>query len=219
MPLLSWTQHSIFTVFLIRSPSCGMFLVSRKHNWESIKIYLSYNFTAVHSLTNSHHFISTELTSNRRSMRLWTWTGRNVHRSTSSQALTETTKVYPPRLPYCQVLSRKTIGLSLFMDWRTLSLLQKGLFIFHFLNWSLIFFDFFNLLGQESRSKSTFFSRTTRMLFDAISSMTWNGLQGFQMPIANDSFLVDGVGALGTTHTERGLTYYEVELSGHMYVI
>ncbi|PPQ88899.1 hypothetical protein CVT25_009134 [Psilocybe cyanescens] len=46
--------------------------------------------------------------------------------------------------------------------------------------------------------------------------MTWNGLQGFQKPIANDSFLVDGVGALGTTHTERGLTYFEVELSGHM---
>jgi len=48
--------------------------------------------------------------------------------------------------------------------------------------------------------------------------MTWNGLQGFQTPIANDSFIVDGVGALGTTHTERGLTYFEVELSGHMYV-
>ncbi|KAL6304126.1 Alpha/Beta hydrolase protein [Sparassis latifolia] len=43
-----------------------------------------------------------------------------------------------------------------------------------------------------------------------------NGLQGFQTPIANDSFIVDGVGALGTSHTERGLTYYEVELSGHM---
>lgn len=44
-----------------------------------------------------------------------------------------------------------------------------------------------------------------------------NGLQGFQTPIANDSFIVDGVGALGTTHTERNLTYFEVELSGHMY--
>jgi carboxypeptidase D len=49
--------------------------------------------------------------------------------------------------------------------------------------------------------------------------MTWNGLQGFQTPIANDSFIVDGVGALGTTHTERNLTYFEVELSGHMCVI
>ncbi|KAF9558385.1 alpha/beta-hydrolase [Agrocybe pediades] len=49
-----------------------------------------------------------------------------------------------------------------------------------------------------------------------IQNMTWHGQQGFQTPIANDSFLVDGIGALGTTHTERGLTYYEVELSGHM---
>lgn len=91
----------------------------------------------------------------------------------------------------------------------------------HFFFFKLIFnvSIFFNVLGQESRSKSTFFPRTTRTLFDTISSMTWNGLQGFQTPIANDSFLVDGVGALGTTHTERGLTYYEVELSGHMYVI
>ena len=34
----------------------------------------------------------------------------------------------------------------------------------------------------------------------------------------NDSFLVDGIGALGRTHTERGLTYYEVALCGHMCV-
>lgn len=46
-----------------------------------------------------------------------------------------------------------------------------------------------------------------------------DGLQGFQTPIEPDSFIVDGVGALGTTHTERGLTYYEVVLSGHMYVL
>ncbi|OAX41714.1 alpha/beta-hydrolase [Rhizopogon vinicolor AM-OR11-026] len=49
-----------------------------------------------------------------------------------------------------------------------------------------------------------------------IQNMTWNGLQGFQTPIANDSFIVDGVGAYGTMHSERGLTYYEVALSGHM---
>ena len=48
--------------------------------------------------------------------------------------------------------------------------------------------------------------------------MTWSGKQGFQYPIANDSFLVDGIGALGRTHTERGLTYYEVALCGHMCV-
>jgi carboxypeptidase D len=40
--------------------------------------------------------------------------------------------------------------------------------------------------------------------------------QGFQKSIADDSFLVDGVGALGSMHSERGLTYVEVELAGHM---
>ncbi|KAI0317696.1 alpha/beta-hydrolase [Amylostereum chailletii] len=50
----------------------------------------------------------------------------------------------------------------------------------------------------------------------AIQNMTWNGQQGFQTPITDDSFIVDGMGALGTSHTERGLTYYEVNLSGHM---
>ena len=42
------------------------------------------------------------------------------------------------------------------------------------------------------------------------------GEQGFQTPIADDSFIVDGVGALGNVHSERGLTYFEVALSGHM---
>ena len=41
-------------------------------------------------------------------------------------------------------------------------------------------------------------------------------MQGFQQPIAKDSFIVDGIGALGNTRTERGLTYVEVALSGHM---
>jgi len=49
-----------------------------------------------------------------------------------------------------------------------------------------------------------------------IQNMTWNGLQGFQTPIVNDSFIVDDVGAYGNMHSERGLTYYEVDLSGHM---
>ncbi|KAF5363862.1 hypothetical protein D9756_001081 [Leucocoprinus leucothites] len=49
-----------------------------------------------------------------------------------------------------------------------------------------------------------------------IQNMTWSGKQGFQKPIENDSFIVDNVGALGNTHTERGLTYFEVALSGHM---
>lgn len=45
-----------------------------------------------------------------------------------------------------------------------------------------------------------------------------NGLQGFQTPIEVDTLIVDGMGALGQTHTERGLTYVEVALSGHMCV-
>ncbi|KAI0352504.1 alpha/beta-hydrolase [Trametes cingulata] len=49
-----------------------------------------------------------------------------------------------------------------------------------------------------------------------IQNMTWNGKQGFQTPIKNDSFIVDGMGAMGTAHTERGLTFFEVALSGHM---
>ena len=51
----------------------------------------------------------------------------------------------------------------------------------------------------------------------AISVVTTGaGQQGFQTPILNDSFIVDGVGALGNMHSERGLTYFEVALSGHM---
>jgi len=46
--------------------------------------------------------------------------------------------------------------------------------------------------------------------------MTWGGAQGFQTPIAPDSFLIDGFGASGVSHQERGLAYYEVVLSGHM---
>lgn len=50
----------------------------------------------------------------------------------------------------------------------------------------------------------------------AIQNMTWNGAQGFQAPIANESLVVEGMGALGNAHFERGLTYVEVDLSGHM---
>lgn len=46
--------------------------------------------------------------------------------------------------------------------------------------------------------------------------MIGNGLQGFQTPIEEGNFIVDGMGALGNTHTERGLSYFEVDLSGHM---
>jgi carboxypeptidase D len=41
-------------------------------------------------------------------------------------------------------------------------------------------------------------------------------MQGFQTPIAQDSFIVDGIGAFGNVQTERGLTYVEIPLAGHM---
>ena len=37
-------------------------------------------------------------------------------------------------------------------------------------------------------------------------NMTWNGLQGFQTPSEDESFLVDNMGVFGNMHTERGLT-------------
>lgn len=36
--------------------------------------------------------------------------------------------------------------------------------------------------------------------------------------IANDSFIVDDVEALGNMHSERGLTHAEVAFAGHMKV-
>ncbi|KAM5534367.1 hypothetical protein V8D89_011960 [Ganoderma adspersum] len=48
------------------------------------------------------------------------------------------------------------------------------------------------------------------------SNMTWNGKQGFQTPIEDQSFLVDNMGVYGNYHTERGLTYVEFYYSGHM---
>ena len=41
-------------------------------------------------------------------------------------------------------------------------------------------------------------------------------MQGFQSPIVQDSFVVDGVGALGNKQSERNLTYVEISLAGHM---
>ena len=46
--------------------------------------------------------------------------------------------------------------------------------------------------------------------------MTWGGKQGFQKPIVDDSFLVDDIGAMGTSQLERKLAYVEIVLSGHM---
>jgi carboxypeptidase D len=56
--------------------------------------------------------------------------------------------------------------------------------------------------------------------------MTWAGQQGFQSPVYQD-FMVPaqtayqdttlaGRGVMGSTRTERGLTFVEVSLSGHM---
>ena len=59
-----------------------------------------------------------------------------------------------------------------------------------------------------------------------IQNMTWNGLQGFQHKPSDEFFVpyhddpspstLAGAGVFGTTHTERGLTWVEVSLSGHM---
>ncbi|KAI9782639.1 MAG: hypothetical protein M1816_001753 [Peltula sp. TS41687] len=60
----------------------------------------------------------------------------------------------------------------------------------------------------------------------AIQNMTFNGAQGFQSPPTDDFFVpyhnelsfgtIAGAGVFGKTHTERGLTWVEVSLAGHM---
>ncbi|TKX23521.1 serine carboxypeptidase-like protein 5 [Elsinoe australis] len=62
----------------------------------------------------------------------------------------------------------------------------------------------------------------------AIQNMTWNGAQGFSTPPSQfDEFYVPyhselslgdtaGAGVMGHYHTERGLTFVEIDLSGHM---
>lgn len=59
-----------------------------------------------------------------------------------------------------------------------------------------------------------------------IQNMTWNGAQGFSSKPQDEFFVpyhtqdnpstLAGAGVFGTTHTERGLTFVEVSLSGHM---
>lgn len=46
--------------------------------------------------------------------------------------------------------------------------------------------------------------------------MTWGGAQGFQTPIAPDSFTIGGFGVSDVGHQERGLAYYEAVPSGHV---
>jgi carboxypeptidase D len=60
----------------------------------------------------------------------------------------------------------------------------------------------------------------------SIQNMTWNGKQGFQRKPKQDLFVpyhrelnqgtLAASGTMGVTHTERGLTWNEVFLSGHM---
>lgn len=49
-----------------------------------------------------------------------------------------------------------------------------------------------------------------------LQNMTWAGKQGFQEDPVADSFIVDGMGSMGNVQSERGLTYYEIALCGHM---
>ena len=56
--------------------------------------------------------------------------------------------------------------------------------------------------------------------------MTFGGLQGFQKPVTEDFYVpyhkeyqhstIAAAGVMGKTHTERGLTFVEINLSGHM---
>ena len=60
----------------------------------------------------------------------------------------------------------------------------------------------------------------------SIQNLTWNGMQGFQAPIQDDFYVpyrasfqpstMAGAGVMGKTRTERGLTFFSVDLSGHM---
>jgi len=50
----------------------------------------------------------------------------------------------------------------------------------------------------------------------AIQNMTWNHDQGFRHAPRQGSFILDGVGSFGTVQSERGLTFYELPITGHM---
>jgi len=59
-----------------------------------------------------------------------------------------------------------------------------------------------------------------------IQNMTWGGKQGFQSPVEDDFYVpyhtdyqtasLAGAGIMGKTHTERGLTFFHISISGHM---
>ncbi|KAF8350959.1 Alpha/Beta hydrolase protein [Amanita rubescens] len=76
-----------------------------------------------------------------------------------------------------------------------------------------------NVIGKSKRSVIIHGLGDFVLIADGarIAIQNWrDGKQGFQTPIVQDSFIVDGIGALGNVHSERGLTYIEVVLSGHM---
>ena len=52
--------------------------------------------------------------------------------------------------------------------------------------------------------------------FSELRDLTGGGKQGFQQAPKPDSFIVEGMGAMGTVQNERKLAYFEVNLSGHM---
>ncbi|KAH9046623.1 Alpha/Beta hydrolase protein [Lactarius hengduanensis] len=58
--------------------------------------------------------------------------------------------------------------------------------------------------------------KSLRFSFDIRSRFEGGGKQGFQSAPKPDSFIVDGVGAFGTVQSERGLTFYELAITGHM---
>lgn len=59
-----------------------------------------------------------------------------------------------------------------------------------------------------------------------IQNMTWGGQQGFQSSVEDPFFVppytsyqestIAGSGTMGKTHTERGLTFFNLDTSGHM---
>lgn len=47
-------------------------------------------------------------------------------------------------------------------------------------------------------------------LGEIANSLLGHGLQGFQTPIQDESFIVEGVGSFGNMHTERGFNKHIV---------
>ncbi len=68
---------------------------------------------------------------------------------------------------------------------------------------------------------SIHFQHTTTGLTNFLSfcrNMTWNGLQGFQTPIEDETFQLKDFGVFGNTHTERGLTCMSASISSPMFL-